>query len=124
MRSYRMFLGYAGDTVLESLRCMENLGWHHMATDERQRTYQSLVGLLNEIGERAKHYVNEKGGTGEARVAAQRLRAAEDGMDRLLAAFHSGGWRPGGYKPELDGDVWSEAGLDGDTDVDRPDFPE
>ncbi len=85
MRSYRKFLSYTGDMVLQMMRDAEENGWHHMDVESDEfQVYASLGDVLEEIVERAKHYVNEKGLTPEARLAARRLDAAGDDLDRLL----------------------------------------
>ncbi len=118
MRSYRKFIGYLGDTLIETLRVMEDEGWHHELNNELSATYLELARVLDEVGERAKFYVNEKGGTGEARVAARRLLAAEDSLDRLLASSGSRSLVARDSQLELDSDLGSKAWSDGNQDAD------
>jgi len=113
MRSYRKFLGFVGDHVLEILRLMENENWHHaMIGSERFKGYALLSNVLVEIVERGKFYVNEKGATGEERLAAVRLAAAQDGLDRLLAEYNRGSLGAGSVQLELDDHDGGEAGGD------------
>ncbi len=114
MRSYRRFMQFMGDSVLEVLRVMENEAWHHEEIhDEKFQAYARQCGILAEIVERAKHYVHEKGGTGEERLSALKRAAAEDGLDRLFAERGSRDLWAGGVQLELDDHFGDQAGGNG-----------
>ena len=117
MRSYRKFLGHTGDNLLEVMRIMENESWHHMADDSEQvAAYVALVEVLQEIVDRAKHYVDSKI-TGEARVQAIRGAEAQDSLDRLLVFGLHSGQRPERAQYQLDDHDGGEAGIDGGPDA-------
>ena len=116
MRSYRNFLGFSGDTIIEVMRCMENEEWHHKAGGELYEAYLGLSSLLYEVIERAKFYVNTKGLTGEERHSIEQLAAATDGLDRLTARFVDSSQRPEYNKPKFNDNVRGETRLDSGKD--------
>jgi len=119
MRSYRRFVAYMGDAVLEVLRVMEDEGWHHEGVDsEPAKAYTLTMAMLHELAERAKHYVHEKGGTGEERLQAIKRAAAEDGLDRLNYFGATGRLWPSDSQLEFDDYLRGQAGLNGSEDTD------
>ena len=121
MRSYRMFLGQMGDNLLEVLRVMENEEWHHdEEPSDTAQAYAMVVMLLEEIVERAKHYVNTKGLTGEERTQANKLAAAREGLDRLLGQHHDTPKLTEHRQLNFDDYHGDQARLDGTADPDGP----
>ncbi len=123
MRSYRNWLRYLGEDLLEVLRVMENDEWHHDAAGERMAAYRLTAGALNELVERVRFYVNAKS-TPEERIAATRLREAEDGLDRLIAGYNSRSEWSERDQLEFDAYHRGETSLDSGADVDGAELQE